>query len=64
MIKSSRKFLNQGGYLMFCQSSMADFDKTEKNWLIMVTALNLFIPKEIFLEIITLPKKTLLKKVN
>lgn len=30
MIRSSRKFLNQGGYLLFCQSSMADFDKTEK----------------------------------
>ena len=30
MIRSSRKFLNRGGYLMFSQSSMANFKETEK----------------------------------
>jgi len=29
MITQSRKFLNPGGYLIFCQSSMANFPKTE-----------------------------------
>lgn len=29
MIKQSHKFLNPGGYLIFCQSSMANFEKTE-----------------------------------